>query len=512
MTRAPTFTFFNVAIRSFLNLMLCLTFGAHDMRIRCLMMLASLLLCSTVPAADKKPRMNFVFVLIDDLGWADLSCFGSSFHETPHLDELAKSGMRFTQAYAACPVCSPTRASIMTGRHPVRVNITDWIPGQTAKRDTQHRFLQIDDRGELPLEELTVAEILEASGYQTFFAGKWHLGGEGFLPTDQGFDINLGGGHWGQPPAGYFAPWKNKYLQEKHDGEYVTERLTEESVSFLTGRDTSRPFLLFLSHYDVHTPIHKNDKHFDHFEAKRSTLNSGPMPIGERRGVSRAQQNNAEYASMVSAIDDSVGQVTAAIRDLGLEDSTTIIFTSDNGGLCTLRKEGPTSNLPLRSGKGWLYEGGIRVPLIVRVPGKSVTGSTCDQPVLSTDFLPTILELAQIDAPADVIFDGESFTAALSEKTLKQSRPMAWHYPHYHGSEWTPGAAIRVGDWKLIEFYELGDAELYNLATDPGELKNLATESPKQFALMRQELREWQENMHAQMPQENPEFKAAESK
>ena len=341
----------------------------------------------------------------------------------------------------------------MTGRHPVRVNITDWIPGQTAKRDAQHRFLQIEDRGELPLEELTIAEMLQAAGYQTFFAVKWHLGGEGFLPTDQGFDVNLGGGHWGQPPAGYFAPWKNKFLMENHQGEYITERLTEESVSFLKSRDPSRPFLLFLSHYDVHTPIHKDDKHFSHFKEKRLSLNSTPMPIDERRGISRAQQDNAEYASMVSAIDDSVGQVTAAIRDLGLEDSTTIIFTSDNGGLCTLRKEGPTCNLPLRSGKGWLYEGGIRVPLIVRVPGKSVAGSSSDQPVLSTDFLPTILELAHIDPPANVTLDGDSITAAVAGNALSQSRPLAWHYPHYHGSAWTPGAAMRAGDWKLIEFY-----------------------------------------------------------
>lgn len=480
------------------------------MRILCLLILASLPLDSQV-RADQTPRMNFVFVLIDDLGWADLSCYGSSFHETPHLDDLAKSAVRFTQAYAACPVCSPTRASIMTGRHPVRVNITDWIPGQMAKRDNKHRFLQIEDRNELPLEELTVADILQTAGYQTFFAGKWHLGSDGFLPTHQGFDVNLGGGHWGQPPAGYFAPWKNQYLQENHEGEFITERLTAESVSFLKSRDPSRPFLLFLSHYDVHTPIHKVEKHLGHFHEKRLTLGSSPLPIHERRGISRAQQDNAEYAAMVSAIDDSVGQVTAAIRELGLEDSTTIIFTSDNGGLCTLSKEGPTCNLPLRSGKGWLYEGGIRVPLIVRVPGTSRAGRVCDQPVLSTDFLPTILELAQIDPPANVTLDGTSFTAALSGRMLSQTRSLAWHYPHYHGSEWTPGAALRVGDWKLIEFYEFGDAELYNLATDPGEARNLATESPEQLALMRQQLREWQEHMHAQMPQENPEFRADET-
>jgi arylsulfatase A-like enzyme len=387
------------------------------MRIPFLMILTSMLLPSPVLAASS-PRMNFVFVLIDDLGWADLSCYGSTFHETPHLDALAESGIRFTQAYAACPVCSPTRASIMTGRHPVRVDITDWIPGQTAKRDAKHRFLQIEDRSELPLKELTIAEMLHTAQYQTFFAGKWHLGGDGFLPTDQGFDVNLGGGHWGQPPAGYFAPWKNKYLRENRVGEYVTERLTEESISFLKSRDPSRPFLLFLSHYDVHTPIHKDDKHFGHFEEKRSTLNSSPMLIDERRGISRARQDNAEYASMVSAIDDSVGQVTAAIRELGLEDSTTIIFTSDNGGLCTLRKGGPTCNLPLRSGKGWLYEGGIRVPLIVRVPGISMAGKECDEPVLSTDFFPTMLELADVDQPADVTLDGQSLVPVLAGKAL----------------------------------------------------------------------------------------------
>ena len=469
-----------------------------------LLTLCGIFMIASPLRADSGPKMNFVFVLIDDLGWADLSCYGSTYHETPNLDALARSGVKFTQAYAACPVCSPTRASIMTGRHPVRVDITDWIPGQHAKRDTAHRFLQIDDRNELPLQEVTIAEILHDAGYQTFFAGKWHLGGAGFLPTDQGFDVNHGGGYWGQPPAGYFAPWKNAYLQEHHEGEYITERLTEESVDFLKGRDQSRPFLLFLSHYDVHTPIHKVDKHFEHFDEKRKTIDTVPSPIPERRGISRAQQDNAQYASMVSAIDDSVGQIMAAIQETGLDDSTTIIFTSDNGGLCTLRKEGPTCNLPLRSGKGWLYEGGIRVPLIVRVPGITKAGEVCQQPVLSTDFLPTMLELAGIDRLSDVAPDGDSIVPELQGQKSQATRPLVWHYPHYHGSEWTPGAAIRVGDWKLIEFYEFGEAELYNFATDPGEQKNLAVQEPDRLDDLRQQLRQWQENLHARMPQPNP--------
>jgi arylsulfatase A-like enzyme len=461
-------------------------------------------MCLSPLRSDAAPRMNFVFVLIDDLGWADLSCYGSSFYETPHLDELAESGVRFTQAYAACPVCSPTRASIMTGRHPVRVDITDWIPGMKVKPDAMHRFLQTEDRSELPLEEVTIAELLRDAGYQTFFAGKWHLGGVGYLPTDQGFDANHGGGHWGQPPAGYFAPWKNAYLQERHEGEYITERLTEDSVNFLKGRDPSRPFLLFLSHYDVHTPIHRNDRHIDHFEAKRKLIDTASSPITERRGISRTRQDNAEYASMVSAIDDSVGQITAALQETGLEDTTTIIFTSDNGGLCTMRKEGPTCNLPLRSGKGWLYEGGIRVPLIVRVPDVTTGGKISYARVLSTDFLPTMLELAKINLPSEAVLDGESLVPQLKGKATEPTRPLVWHYPHYHGSEWTPGAAIRVGDWKLIEFYELGDAELYNLAADPGEQKNLAAEEPNRLQELREKLRHWQDELHARMPQPNP--------
>jgi arylsulfatase A-like enzyme len=380
----------------------------------------------------------------------------------------------------------------MTGRHPVRVDITDWIPGQKAKRDANHRFLQIEDRNELPLEEQTIAEVLHSAGYQTFFAGKWHLGGEGFLPTDQGFDVNLGGAHYGQPPAGYFAPWKNPWLKERHEGEYLTERLTEESISFLRERDPSRPFLLFLSHYDVHTPIHKDEKHFDHFEEKAKGLDDASPPLKERRGLSRTQQDNAQYASMVSAIDDSMGEIMAALHEQGLEDSTTIIFTSDNGG---------------RSGKGWLYEGGIRVPLIIRSPLITKPGEICEQPVLSTDYFPTMIDLATIEQTAETQIDGMSLVPMLSGITTPQTRSLAWHYPHYHGSEWTPGAAFRSGDWKLIEFYEFGDAELYNLATDPGEQKNLAMENPEKLQELRQTLAEWQQTLKAKMPQQNPDWK-----
>lgn len=477
------------------------------MRMGCVIAFALATLLPGICEASPPNRMNFVFILIDDLGWADLSCYGSQFHETPHLDELAAGGKRFTAAYSACPVCSPTRASILTGRHPVRVNITDWIPGQKPDANSAHRFLHVEDRNELPREEVTFAEVLHNNGYQTFFAGKWHLGGEGSLPTDQGFETNLGGGPYGQPPGGYFAPWKNPYLKEQREGESLTQRLTEESVSFLKTRDANRPFLLFLSHYDVHTPLHQDPGHFEKFEQKSKTA-SADTPIRERRGLSRSQQNNPQYASMVAAIDDSVGTITAALKTLDLEDSTTIIFTSDNGGLCTLAKPGPTSNLPLRSGKGWLYEGGIRVPLIIKSPGVSGSGESVDQPAFSTDYFPTILELAGLESQPELARDGVSLVPALRSEEIIATRPLAWHYPHYHGSEWTPGAAMRDGDWKVIEFYEFGDAELYDLRDDPGEHHNLAAQNPTMLEDLRTKLAQWQTSMNAKMPAANPRWKS----
>jgi arylsulfatase A-like enzyme len=454
------------------------------------------------------PRPNVVFFLVDDLGWADVGAFGSTFHETPHIDRLAATGMKFTQGYAACPVCSPTRASIMTGRHPVRVDITDWIPGMPTDRAPNPRFLHIDDRDNLALEEVTIAEMLKQHGYQTFFAGKWHLGDTGFLPTDQGFDINIGGFSAGSPPGGYYGPWKNPYLKQNHEGEYLTERLTAESVSFLQQRDAAKPFLLYLSYYNVHTPIQPYQKRLPHFveKGKRTFGETTSPPLAERRGQSRTRQDHAEYASMVAAVDDSVGAVLGALDELNLAENTVVIFFSDNGGLCTLRNPGPTSNLPLRSGKGWLYEGGIREPLIIRAPGVTQPGSVCEQPVISMDFFPTILELAGLPLQPALHFDGVSLLPLLKGAATIEHPPLVWHYPHYHGSTWTPGAAIRDGDWKLIEFYEFDQVELYNLRDDVGELHDLSVAQPQKTAELRSRLRAWQTAMHAKMPQPNPRF------
>ena len=305
-----------------------------------------------------KKKTNFVFFLVDDMGMMDLGTYGSTFHETPNIDNLAKTGMKFNYGYAACPVCSPTRASIMTGRHPVRVDITDWIPGSSNNK--KNKLLHPQDRDNLALKEVTIAEELKSHGYQTFFAGKWHLGNQGHWPTDQGFDINIGGHHRGSPPGGYYSPWNNPVLKSKKKGEYLTERLTEESTRFLEKRDTDKPFLLYLSYYNIHTPIQPYRKRIDHYQKKAEGFSGTTPTEQEHSGQTRMRQDNPALASMVSAVDDSVGTLLAKLDELNLSDDTVIIFFSDNGGLSTKPKMGPGSNSPLRAGKGWLYEGGVR--------------------------------------------------------------------------------------------------------------------------------------------------------
>ncbi len=461
-------------------------------------------LVSVVAFATERP--NFVFFLVDDLGWSDVGCFGSEFHETPNIDSLAASGMRFTQAYAACPVCSPTRASILTGRHPVRVDITDWIPGKRANKQQKPRFQHVEDRDNLALDEVTIAEHLrEQADYQTFFLGKWHLGDRGFWPTNQGFDINIGGNEKGSPPGGYYSPWKNPTLQAKRENEYLTERLTDEAITLIESAHRERPFLLYFSYYNVHTPIQPDRRSVDHYRQIAGKKFAEPTPTSsERNARSRLRQDNPEYASMVSAVDASVGRVLRSIDDRGLHDDTIIIFFSDNGGLCTLAQTGrsrvgPTSNLPLRSGKGWLYEGGVREPMIVRAPGVTKAGTVCHAPVISTDFFPTILELAGLPTNPDLHCDGVSLLAQLQGQE-PMDRTLYWHYPHYHGSDWKPGAAIRDGDWKLIEFYETDETELYNLAEDVGEQTDLAEQRPEIRDRLKTKLQRWQTSMNAKMP------------
>jgi arylsulfatase A-like enzyme len=459
--------------------------------------------CGDTRAASAPARRpNFVFFLVDDLGWADLGCFGSKFYETPHIDALATSGMRFTNGYAACPVCSPTRASIMTGRHPVRVDITDWIPGMAINRARQPKFQLVEDRNNLALGEVTIAEALREHQYQTFFAGKWHLGDRGHWPTDQGFDFNIGGNSKGSPPGGYYAPWTNPTLKAREPDEYLTERLTDESLKFLTSRDQDRPFLLYLSYYNVHTPITPYRKRMERFQTRAAQMFTGETPAGkEHEGQSRLRQDSPAYASMVAAVDMSVGEILAKLEELHLDEDTVVFFFSDNGGLCTLRNVGPTSNLPLRSGKGWLYEGGVREPMIVRAPGVTKPGSICDAPVVSMDFFPTMLELAGLPLNEELHADGLSFVDLLQGRDSRVDRTFYWHYPHYHGSTWTPGASIRDGDWKLIEFYHRETVELYQLSEDPGEQHDLSTTHAEKTAELLSKLHGWQRKLDAKMPQ-----------
>ncbi len=458
-----------------------------------------------------KPSTNFVFLLVDDMGWADIGANGSRFHETPHIDKLAASGMRFTQGYAACPVCSPTRASILTGKHPVRVDITDWIPGQG--NNARNKLLHPKDRDNLAHSEVTIAEALKEHGYQTFFAGKWHLGDKGHWPEDQGFDVNIGGHHRGSPPGGYYAPWKNPALTARKSGEYLTERLTDESIKFLEERDKDKPFLIYLSYYNIHTPIQPYKKRIAHYEAKAEKMFKGPTPTQqEHEGLSRMRQDNPALASMVAAVDDSVGKLLGKLEELKMVDNTVVVFFSDNGGLSTLGRgrSGPGCNLPLRASKGWLYEGGVREPTIIRAPGVTMPGSVSKKPIVSMDFFPTMLELAGLPSRPNLHADGKSLIKQLQGDDSGQ-RTLYWHYPHYHGSGWKPGASIRDGDWKLIEFYHYEKFELYNLATDPGEQKNLAQKEPKMASRLRAKLKSWQNKMGAKMPIPNPAFKSAEN-
>jgi arylsulfatase A-like enzyme len=455
---------------------------------------------------------NIVFFLVDDLGQRDLGCYGSSFYETPNVDRLAREGALFTNAYAACPVCSPTRAAVQTGRWPQRTGVTDYIgaplkPG-LWKRNT--RLLPAPYQDRLAHEEVTLAELLKDAGYATFFAGKWHLGPEGFWPENQGYDYNLGGVDRGGPygRGKYFTPYDNPRLPDGPPGEHLPDRLAAEACKFIESKRHS-PFFAFFSFYDVHTPLQARPDLQAKYEAKRQKLGlSAQWGREEPRDV-RLVQEHAVYAGMVEAMDQAVGRVLAKLDELKLADNTLVLFTSDNGGLST--SEGsPTSNLPLRGGKGWLYEGGIREPLLIRWPAVVKAGQKLDTPVCSVDYFATFKDLASAPTPART--DGRSLRPVLEGTgSLPADRPLFWHYPHYGNQGGAPGAAIRKGDWKLVVWFEKPDApELYNLAQDIGETRNLAGLEPGRVRELRAELEAWQKDVGALMPSANPAFDPAQ--
>ncbi|MHC5026336.1 MAG: sulfatase [Planctomycetota bacterium] len=454
-------------------------------------------------------RPNVVVILVDDLGFMDIGANNpATFYETPHVDALAASGVRFTSAYAACPVCSPTRASMLTGKYPPRVGITDYInPGRGNQPEKWRRktpLLPAPFRTELAHDEVTLAEALREHGYATFFAGKWHLGSEGHFPEDQGFDVNKGGLERGGPYGGkkYFSPYGNARLADGPEGEHLPDRLARETVAFMRDhRDV--PFLAYLSFYSVHTPLIGRPDLVEHYRRKQGTLevrDDKAERRSERKRKTRLVQDHAVYAAMVTAMDEAVGTVLAGLDELGLTDETIVVFFSDNGGLST--SEGsPTSNEPYRAGKGWLYEGGIREPCIVRVPGLTVAGRVCDAAIISNDFFPTILELTGADATTKAHADGTSLVSLLSGAVTTLDRDaLYWHYPHYGNQGFAPGGAMRAGNWKLIENYEDGSLELYDLSTDPGEATNLVQVLEERSTSMRDRLHDWRLAVGGVMP------------
>ncbi|HEX8912682.1 MAG TPA: sulfatase [Humisphaera sp.] len=459
-------------------------------------LLSTALAPAAARAADAPPRKpNVVVFLIDDLGERDVGCYGSTFHETPNIDKLATQGMRFTQAYAAACICSPTRAALLTGKSPARLHLTDWIPGHArpkAKLAVPKFNLQ------LPATEVTLAELLKAQGYATAAIGKWHLGGAGSLPTDHGFDLNLGGTDKGQPPT-YFSPYRIATLPDGPPGEFLTDRLATEAEKFIEA-NKAKPFFVYVPDFAVHQPIMAKKEHVEHFKAKGST---GP-------------QKNAVYAGLLFSTDEMVGRVLKKLDDLKLADDTVVVFAGDNGGLIGNmdKPTGPTSCLPLRAGKGTQYEGGIRVPLIVRYPRATKPGATSDVPVVTQDLFATLAELTGVKGLADPKpGDGASLVPVLTGAggVAGGRDAVYWHYPHYHPGGATPCAAVRQGDWKLIHFFEDGRLELFDLKNDPGEAKNLAAAEPERARAMDEKLTAWLKTVDAQMPTPNPNYDPAKA-
>ena len=425
-------------------------------------------------SCNSEKKFNLLFILVDDLGWTDVSYNYSDFYETSHIDKLSETSMLFDNAYAASSVCSPTRAAIMTGKHPARVNITDWIPGLDPKNKL---LLGPVDRNELPLEETTIAEVLRDNNYSTFYTGKWHLGSEGHYPEDQGFDVNIGGFEKGSPMGGYYSPYKNPKLVDGPEGEYLTDRLTLETIELIKKRDPNKPFAAFLSFYNVHTPIQENKEFIDYYVEKlKSYDNKSPQTIKEGDAITLLNQRNAKYASMVHATDNNIGRIIKYLKENDIYDNTLIVFTSDNGGLSTQRRVAPTSVYPLRAGKGWLYEGGIRIPQLIKLPNQTER-EIISEPVVSYDLFPTIANLLNLSYKVDDI-DGVDLSNLFVKKDINRDF-IFWHFPHYHGSLWKPGSAIRNKDWKLIEFNEDNRLELYNLKDDISESKNLSKKFPE---------------------------------
>ncbi|MEJ7740338.1 MAG: sulfatase [Chitinophagaceae bacterium] len=439
---------------------------------------------NTLKKQDTPP--NIIMLFVDDLGWKDLDCYGSRFYETPHIDSLAKQGIRFTNAYSACNVCSPSRASLLTGKNPARLHITDWIQGHEKP---YARLLPPNWTRFLPLEETTIAEVLKKKNYATASIGKWHLGDDiRYYPEHQGFDLNIGGNYLGSPPS-YFSPYRMPRLKDGPKGEYLTDRLTDEAMKFIREKKDN-PFFVYLSYYAVHVPLQGKPEDVSSFKAK-----DNPEP----------NQRNAVYAAVIKSVDENVGRITRLVDELDLSNNTLIIFMSDNGGIVGVKNR-ITSNLPLREGKGTSYEGGVRIPLIVKWKGRIKENIICDVPVIHTDFFPTVAELTGSDITGIRNIDGVTITPLLFGGNQLKRDELYWHYPHYHTEGATPFSAVRKGDWKLIYYYETLKMELFNIKADPGELNDLATKQPEMAKTLYEKIKSWKQKLGAQDPVPNPAY------
>lgn len=459
-------------------------------------------------AAQIKQKPNVLLILVDDLGYSDIKAYNeNSFYDTPHIDKLATESVMFTNGYAANPVCSPSRFALLTGKHPTRGQATDWFPVNDKPARAGY-FNPADFNDALPLSEITLAEAFKQNGYKTAFLGKWHLGKtQDLWPEHQGFDVNIAGTKNGHPAAGYFSPYKNSRLSDGPKGEYLTQRLTDEAISLVDeySKQTA-PFFMMLSFYTGHTPLAAPETDVQKYHAKMRKLphdkefqeEEQVWPIADKREV-RVKQNHPTYAAMVNQMDTQVGKLLAKLQQEGMDENTLVVFTSDNGGLSSA-EGAPTSNLPLRGGKGWLYEGGIRVPLLMKFPQMKHKGSQIHEPVTSTDMYPTLLSATKLDLLPKQHRDGidlnQYFSPDAKRDALMQ-RPLYFHYPHYSNQGGFPGAAVRQGNWKLIERFEDGRVHLYNLASDIGEQRDLANQEPERAASLRNNLHEWYQQTNA---------------
>ena len=469
----------------------------------------SILSCNNKKGKEKQKKPNVLFILVDDLGFKDLSVTGSTFYETPNVDRIANEGMVFTQGYAASRVCSPSRASLMTGKFTARHGITDWIGAASGtdwrKHDRHDKLLPAEYVHALSKTDVSIAEAFKTNGYKTFFAGKWHLGDEGNYPEDHGFDKNIGGWDKGSPMGGYFSPWDNPKLPNKRNGENLTMRLARETANFI-GQNKDSTFFAFLSFYAVHGPIETTKDKWSKYRKKAEQ--NGIADNGykmERVLPIRKEQDNPIYAGLVESMDDAVGVVLDALKANGLEKNTVVVFTSDNGGVSS-GDSFSTSNLPLRGGKGYQWEGGIREPYFIKVPWLEQQAKESDFPVTGTDFYPTLLDLANINLLPEQHIDGLSLKPILEGKKMDVQRPLYWHYPHYGNQGGNPSSIIREGDWKLIHYWENDNEELYNLSTDFGEQNNIIEANTEIAEKLSKKLLGWLTEVGAHYPKSDEEF------